>query len=137
MIKKLALIICFCLTIIAWGTVYAQEKATGPRFMVIDSAFCETIPPGKKWCSQSSDQFDSSVRRVYCATKIFATGSGDIYHNWYYRGVKTDSVKLKVYTSRNYRTRSYKTIRGRAGEWKVEVTANGQVIETLKFTVTP
>ena len=128
------------LSIHAGNTVVrAEEDAVKPRFRVVDWAFCTDIDMEKKWCAGEGDtRFPADVGRLYCCTKIFASGDGKIYHNWIFEGKRVSSVELDVRRSNGYRTRSYKTIPEKyAGDWKVEVVADGEVIDTLHFTITP
>ncbi len=137
--KRISVFIAFgfVLSMQGSGVVYAQEK-TKPKFKVVDTAFCPEIEPGKKWCDSSDIKFPADVGRLYCCTRIFAAEDGEIYHSWIFDGKPVASIKLKVLRSGAYRTRSYKTIYPKQmGNWRVEVVAEGEVISTLPFTITP
>lgn len=135
--KVISLFWVFSFVLIMQSGVNAQQE-TGPKFKVVDTAFCPDIEPGEKWCGSSDINFLPDVGELYCCTKIFATDDGEIYHNWIYNGKTVASVELNVLRSGGYRTRNLKTIYPQQiGEWRVEVVADGEVISTLPFIIAP
>jgi hypothetical protein len=127
--------LCFMLSMQV-GSVYAEGETA--KFKVIDTAFCPDIEAGRRWCESSDVEFPADVGKIYCCTKIAATEDGEIYHRWIFEGEEMASVKLNILRSGGFRTRSYKTVfPNQAGNWKVEVVADGEVIVSLPITITP
>lgn len=118
-----------------WAAVFAQiqgvDKPQGPS--VEKMAICtgveamEPVGEGK--------EFDSSVGRLYCWTKIAAKNLPySVKHVWYLDGKKTGEVSLAV-KSNPFRTWSSKSVV--PGNWKVEVLCGetGKILAAADFSV--
>ncbi|MEM6272112.1 MAG: DUF2914 domain-containing protein [Bacteroidota bacterium] len=85
----------------------------------------------------TASTFSNDVGRIYCYSAITLPKGeiSTIQHVWKLEGKVISTVELDVQGPR-WRTRSYKTITPKmAGNWTVEITAGGNVLETLSFTV--
>ena len=83
--------------------------------------------------------FPASVGQLYCFTKILgAEGLTEVTHVWYFANEERAKITLPV-RSPSWRTFSSKKIRPKeAGQWFVDVvSADGQVLQTIQFKVTP
>ena len=81
--------------------------------------------------------FSSSTEKVYCfleAKDILEETT--VSFVWYYGDRKTATIELPIGKSPRWRTYSSKKLRGRAGEWKVELQDSwGNVLDSVIFTV--
>ena len=87
-----------------------------------------------KELSGEAAQYDSTVSRVYCWTKISADQAPTtVKHVWYADGKKEAEVPLDIkYTS----TRTWSSKSVWPGSWKVDVTDDkGTVLSSKEFTV--
>lgn len=108
--------------------VPAQESDLTVEKIVVATGVEDREPVGE------ASEFDASVGRVYCWTKVLAHEVPDeIRHVWLLEGEKVAEVPLQIKFP-STRTWSYKTIT--AGNWKVEVMdSGGTVISSIEFTV--
>jgi hypothetical protein len=108
--------------------VPAQESDLTVEKIVVATGVEDREPVGE------ATEFDASVGRVYCWTKVLAHEVPDeIRHVWFLDGEQVAEVSLQIRFP-STRTWSYKTIT--AGKWKVEVVdSGGTVISSTEFTV--
>jgi hypothetical protein len=106
----------------------AQEPSLSVEKIVFATGVEDREPVGE------ATEFDASVGRVYCWTKVQAAEvPTEIRHVWSLNGEKVSEVALQIRFP-STRTWSYKTIS--AGNWKVEVVDDaGTVISSAEFTV--
>ena len=83
--------------------------------------------------------FSASVGQLYCFTKVLgAEGLTEVTHVWYFGNEERAKITLPV-RSPSWRTFSSKKIRpNEAGQWFIDVvSADGQVLQTIQFKITP
>ena len=87
-----------------------------------------------------SDNFPSSVEKVYCLSKIKTDEAPtDVYHIWYYKEKEVAKVELPIkFNSTGYRVWSYKKILPSwTGKWKLVIKdKDGNVIGKKIFNIT-
>jgi len=77
--------------------------------------------------------FPAETANLFCWTLVKARPApAKIKHAWYLNGEKKFEIALPIANS-PYRTWSNKNVS--PGQWKVEVTADDEVIKTIEFTV--
>jgi hypothetical protein len=128
--KRTSVVICglLCLSFLIAASGLLAEPACKVERIAFATSVENREPVGE------SSEFDQSVGRVWCWTKISASNPPvEVKHVWYKDGEKVLEVPLEV----NYpstRTWSNKAIS--PGAWKVEVVdADGQVITSAEFKV--
>ncbi len=108
----------------------AQSRLTVPESSVA-TMVVDRMPSG------SAMTFPASVERLYAWTRIQgAAGETTIHHVWIQGDVERADIELRIGGS-PWRTWSNKAIMPEwTGDWRVEVRdANGNVLETIRFTV--
>jgi len=111
----------------------AQEPSSAAAGLKVEKAVAATTVEDHEPVGEATE-FDASVEKVYCWTKILAeTTPTTIKHVWYADDQQVSEITLDIkYPST--RTWSLKTIR--AGSWRVEVTDEaGKVLSVVGFTV--
>ncbi len=113
--------------------VTRAEEAVTSKDLQIDQISVGTAVENKELTGTASD-FDASITRVYCWTKIAAANPpAKIKHIWYADDKKEAEVPLDI----NYasmRTWSSKNVW--PGRWKVDITdAVGSVLSSVEFTI--
>jgi hypothetical protein len=111
----------------------AQEATKEAAGLKVDKAVAATGVADHEPTGEATE-FDASVGKVYCWSKILAdTTPTTIKHVWYVDDQKISEISLDVkYPST--RTWSVKTIR--AGNWRVEITDDaGKVLSVVGFKV--
>ena len=118
------------------GEVVAQapeKQAEAPKSVEVEKMALGSGVESRELVGEATE-FDVSVGRVYCWTKIVSeTVPTTVKHVWYVDGVKAAEVALDVkYPST--RTWSNKVIG--AGKWRVEVVSEaGDVLASTDFMV--
>jgi len=109
----------------------AQKESKGTT--QVDKIAIGTAIDNKE-LSGEAKEFDASVGRVYCWTKVSsANAPAEIKHVWYANDKKEAEVSLPIKYSA-MRTWSSKAVW--PGQWKVEVTDDsGSVLSSTEFTV--
>src|SRR5207248_1211378 len=118
------------------GTVVAQApepKTEAPKLDQVEKIALGTGVEARDLVGEATE-FDVSVGRIYCWTKIISQNvPTTIKHVWYADGEQVAEVPLNI----NYpsvRTWSSKAIS--AGKWRVEVVSeSGDVLASTDFTV--
>ena len=125
------------LAVLSFGaTVFAQapkQQAEAPKPYQVEKIALGTGVESRELVGEATE-FDVSVGRVYCWTKIISQNvPTTIKHVWYADEEKADEVTLNIqYPST--RTWSNKAIR--IGKWRVEVVSEtGEVLASTGFTV--
>lgn len=150
-ITKIALTLALLFT----GFLMASP-ASDPHTMAADSAITQTdgtktiknVTLAKATTCKSIEKhapmeeaatFNTEVGKVWVYSKFTMDKdvASTIKHVYYYKDKLISEVELSV-KGPSFRTNSYKTItKNMVGDWKVEITsADGQVYETLNFTIT-
>ncbi|MBW1981591.1 MAG: DUF2914 domain-containing protein [Deltaproteobacteria bacterium] len=133
-VVPVTLIMIFSICLLPIDTVAAQSPS---QLEVAVAAICRDVVNLEPVDSGTS--FPVSTGKLYCFTKI--TGAQEptqVTHVWYFDGTERARVVLEVRSS-TWRTYSSKIIQPHElGAWKVEVLdANGTLLQTLQFEVTP
>jgi len=118
------------------GTVVAQapeQQAEAPKPSQVEKIALGTGVESRDLVGEATE-FDVSVGRIYCWTKITSQNvPTTIKHIWYAGEEKAAEVPLNI-NSPSARTWSSKAIS--AGKWKVEVVSEtGEVLASTDFTV--
>ncbi len=84
----------------------------------------------------AAETFPTTVGTVYCFTKIGKTQAGaTVEHAWYHGDQEVGRKQLAISGS-PWRTWSSKVIPPEAaGDWRVDVVADGKVIKSVSFKV--
>ena len=132
------LFIGLLLLLTSWVAPLARTEAAESTSLKVEEAFICTDVAGLTPIGASA-QFQASVGRLYCFTKI--TGAQKptrVTHVWYYGESKQAWVTLEVGSAR-WRTYSSKAIqRYQTGPWRVEVLGpDVEVLRTVNFEITP
>jgi len=118
------------------GTVVAQapeQQAQAPKPYQVEKIALGTSVESKELVGEATE-FDVSVGRIYCWTKIIAQNvPATIKHVWYADGEKAAEVSLNIkYPS----TRTWSSKAVWAGKWRVEVVSEtGETLTSTDFTV--
>lgn len=115
----------------------AIEAEEGLSLEVADAATCMDVVDRAPVDSGTS--FSASIGKLYCFTRIMgAQAPTMVTHAWYFGEKERARVALRVGSAR-WRTKSSKIIQSsEIGSWHVDVIGpNGDVLETLQFTITP
>jgi hypothetical protein len=110
----------------------AAQEPSG-QGLKVDKAVAATAVENREPVGEATE-FDASVGKVYCWSKIAAeTVPATIKHVWYVDEQKVFELELEIkYPST--RTWSAKTIK--AGSWRVDITDEaGTVLSSVSFTV--
>jgi len=129
---KTLLSILICVLLIPSFAV-AQEPSSAAAGPKVEKAVAAAAVEDREPVGENTE-FDASVGKVYCWTKILAeTTPTTIKHVWYADDEQVFEITLDIkYPST--RTWSVKTIR--AGSWRVEITDDaGKVLSAVGFTV--
>lgn len=83
------------------------------------------------------ESFPYDTEVLYCYSKITGGAEGDhVEHRWYFKDTLMATVPLNV-NGPSWRTHSSKRIiRIWEGEWRVDIINAGEVLKSLKFTIT-
>jgi hypothetical protein len=112
-------------------TVKAQEASVEVAEAVICADVVDREPV------DVGDEFETSVNRLFCFTKIIGVQEPiEITHVWYWGEIERARVSVPVGGS-GWRTWSTKAIQAHeTGEWHVDVLGpGGELLKTLNFTV--
>jgi hypothetical protein len=115
--------------------VAAQEKSSSAADagLKVEKAVAATEIADREPVGENTE-FDASVGKVYCWTKIAAqTTPTTVKHIWYVGDQQVFEIALDIkYPST--RTWSVKTVK--AGNWRVDITDDaGNVLSSVSFTV--
>jgi hypothetical protein len=130
--KLLSILAC---VLVAASMSAAQEKSDTAmdQGLKVEKAVAATSVENREPVGENTE-FEASVGRVYCWSKILAeTTPTTIKHVWYVDEQKVLELPLDIkYPST--RTWSIKTVR--AGRWRVDITDEaGTVLDSVSFTV--
>ena len=118
------------------ATVFAQapkQQAEAPKPYQVEKIAVGTGVESRELVGEATE-FDVSVGRVYCWTKINSQNvPTTIKHVWYTDGEQAAEVPLNI----NYpSTRTWSSKAISAGKWRVEVVSEtGDVLASTDFTV--
>lgn len=131
--KKLLSILVCALLIPSFAAAQEESSGAAEDGLKVEKAVAATGVEDREPVGEATE-FEASVGRVYCWTKILAeTTPTTINHVWYVDDEKVFEIALDI----NYpstRTWSLKTIW--AGNWRVDVTDDaGTVLSSVSFTV--
>jgi len=129
---KTLLSLLICLLLIP-SFAAAQEASSEAAGLNVEKAVAATAVEDREPVGEATE-FDASVGKVYCWTKILAeTTPTTLKHVWFADDQQVFEIILDIkYPST--RTWSVKTIR--AGSWRVEITDDaGNVLSAVGFTV--
>ena len=118
------------MTLLTPQNVWAQAELT-----VTESAISRDVVD--RMPVDANTTFPSDVGRLYCWTRITgAEGETTVHHVWIHGDEERADLELNVGAA-SWRTWSNKAIVPEwTGDWRVEVRdANGNVLETIRFTV--
>ena len=125
------------LAVLAWGAeVVAQApepQAEAPKSVQVEKMALGSGVESRELVGEATE-FDVSVGRVYCWTKIVSESvPTTVKHVWYVEGQKAADVTLDVkYPS----TRTWSSKAIGAGKWRVEVVSEtGEVLGSTDFMV--
>jgi hypothetical protein len=135
--KSLFSILVISLFAVSLLAVSAVDARATDSIAVSDATICRDVV--NRTPIDPDVNYSAAIGKIYCFTKI--TGAQDptqISHVWYFGDVERAQVSLPV-GSANWRTWSSKTIQpNEVGQWFVDVVdANGKVLQTLQFKITP
>ncbi len=130
--RLLSILVC---VLLAPSIVAAQEKSSSAteQGLKVEKGVTATSVENREPVGDSKE-FEASVGRVYCWTKISAkTTPTTVKHVWYLGDQKVFEKALDVkYPS----TRTWTSKAVTAGNWKVDVTDEaGTVLSSISFTV--
>ncbi len=128
--RKILLPVVF--SIVFSNISFSQEDVLAE---IVDIKFAEKVV--NRVPVNVSTKFPSSIKRVYCWTKVRAFKVPTyIVHQWYYKGKLMASVKLDI-RSPLFRTWSSKRIiPAWKGKWRVIVKdANGSIVASKEFLI--
>lgn len=111
----------------------AQEQSSSAAGLKVEKAVAATAVENREPVGEGTE-FDASVGKVYCWTKILAEAAPTtIKHVWYADDQQVFEISLDIkYPST--RTWSVKTVK--AGSWRVEITDDaGNVLSAVGFAV--
>lgn len=109
------------------------EDSTTPKSLQIDKIAVGTAVESKELMGTATE-FDSSITRIYCWTKVVAANPpSKVTHIWYADGKKEAEVPLPI----NYSaTRTWSSKNVWPGNWKVDVMDEaGSVLSSVEFGV--
>jgi len=108
-----------------------KEPAFSVRRLVIAGSIENREPVG------TVNIFPAVTEKVYCFLEARRIAEDTVAKFvWYHEDKQLDTIELPIKKSSRWRTYSAKTIRGRKGNWKVELLdAEDNVIDTAGFTV--
>ena len=114
-------------------TEVKADVAEQPKAVDIEKIAVGTAIDNKE-LTGTAKEFDASMNRVYCWTKVTASNPPTkINHVWYAEDKQEAEVPLEIKYS-SMRTWSSKNVW--PGRWKVEVTSDsGEVLSSTDFTV--
>ena len=114
----------------------AKTKDTAPIEVVV-AVICRDIIDRKP--VDIGNNFDSTVEKLYCFTKIVgARSTTEITHIWYLGNTERARVTLPVKSSM-WRTYSSKKIQAHEiGYWHVDIVGpDGQILRKVQFNINP
>jgi hypothetical protein len=119
--------------LIAASFAMAQEKPTADQGLKVEKAVAATGVENREPVGEATE-FEASVGKVYCWSKIAAeTVPTTIKHVWYQGEQKVFEKDLDIKFP-STRTWTVKTIQ--AGNWRVDITDEaGKVLDAVSFTV--
>jgi hypothetical protein len=111
----------------------AQEKPAGDQGLKVEKAVAATGVEEREPVGAATE-FEASVEKVYCWSKIAAdTVPTTVKHVWYFGEEKVFEKDLDIKFP-STRTWTVKTIQ--AGSWRVDITDEaGKVLDSVSFTV--
>ena len=121
--------------LLVFGLAVAQEKTgqAGEQGLKVERIVAAASVADREPVGESKE-FEASVGKVYCWTKVVAqTTPATIKHLWYAddKMVFEQPLELKYPSTRTW---SYKSVH--AGNWRVDVTDEaGTVVSSVAFTV--
>lgn len=129
--RLLSILVC---VLLAPSMVAAQEKSSSTnQGLKVEKGVAATSVENREPLGESKE-FEASVGRVYCWTKISAqTTPATIKHVWYLGDQKVFEKALEIkYPS----TRTWTSKAVTAGNWRVDVSDEaGTVLSSISFTV--
>jgi hypothetical protein len=128
--KLLSVFVC---ALFAATLAVAQEKAAGDQGLKVEKAVAATSVENREPVGEATE-FEASVGKVYCWSKIAATTvPTTIKHVWYQGEQKVFEKDLDIKFA-STRTWTVKTIQ--PGSWRVDITDEaGNVLDSVSFTV--
>jgi hypothetical protein len=128
--KLMSIFVC---ALFAASLAAAQEKTAGDQGLKVEKAVAATSVEDREPVGEATE-FEASVGKVYCWSKIAAeTVPTTIKHVWYQGEQKVFEKDLDIKFP-STRTWSAKTIQ--AGSWRVDITDEaGTVLDSVSFTV--
>ena len=121
---------------LAFAALLAPQVASAQASLTVQESSVATMVVDRM-PSGTAMSFPASVERLYAWTRIEgADGETTIHHVWIQGDVERADIELRIGGS-PWRTWSNKAIQPEwTGDWRVEVRdANGNVLETIRFTV--
>jgi hypothetical protein len=121
--------------VLAFGLAVAQEKTNKPgeQGLKVEKIVAATSVADREPVGESKE-FEASVGKVYCWTKIVAkTAPARVKHVWYADDEKVfeQTLEIKYPSTRTWSCKSVK-----AGKWRVDVTDEaGAVVSSVGFAV--
>ena len=112
-----------------------MAKAQEASVEVVEGVICADVVDREP--VDAGNEFETSVNRLYCFTKITGVQNPiEIAHVWYWGEVERARISLSVEAS-GWRTWSTKAIQAHeTGEWHVDVLGPGdELLKTLTFTI--
>jgi len=130
--RLLSILVCILLAP-SFGAAQEASGSAEEKGLRVEKAVAATAVEDREPVGEATE-FEASVGRVYCWTKVLAeTTPTAIKHVWYVDEQKVFEITLDIkYPST--RTWSLKTIK--PGAWRVDITdEGGTVLSSVSFTV--
>ncbi len=130
--RVLSILVC---VLLAPSIVAAQEKSSSAadQGLKVEKGVAATSVENREPVGESQE-FEASVGRVYCWTKISAqTTPTTIKHVWFFgdQNVFEKALDVKYPSTRTWTSKAVTT-----GKWRVDVTNEaGTVLSSVSFTV--
>lgn len=124
------------LSLFVAAPVMAQEPAAPAAASDVQVEAEVGTAVAERMLSGAAQSFPASVGRVYCFTRVTGAEAGSqVQHVWYHGDEEVARVTLNIGGS-PWRTWSSKTLpEDAAGQWRVDVVQNDQVLTSVSFTV--